>query len=188
MSTRSSSSSAAGLSSTRSGMPILPTSCRIAPRRMVSISSCRGRPQPRGASASWASRSAWPVHALVARFDRIGERARQRRCQQALTEISSRSGPRGRAPSATRSSSSVWVNGFVDKAVRAAGQRLAQVVARARAGDEHDRQVRPPDAHRLEQLEARAVGHEDVRDHEAECSSSAKSSRASAAVDAQTTS
>ena len=104
-------------------------------------------------------------HALFASFDRAGERARQCRGQQAFTEI-----PLAPARPVERLGQRQLElrvgERLRDEAVRAAGQRLAQVVAGGRAGDEDDRQVRPTDAHRLEQLESRAVGHEDVRDHE----------------------
>ena len=88
------------------------------------------------------------AHPLRAGLDRVCERARQRRRQQALPEVAL-----GSARSVERLRQRQLELGLgerlADEAVRAAGERLAQVVAGGRARHEHDRQVRPPDAHGL---------------------------------------
>ena len=87
------------------------------------------------------------AHALFASLDRVGERARQCRRQQAFTEIPLAPARPVERPGQRQLELRVGER-LCDEAVRAAGQRLAQVVAGGRAGDEDDRQVRPTDAHR----------------------------------------
>ena len=93
------------------------------------------------------------VQVRVARLDRVGERARERRCEQPLPQL---------VAAARRALERVGDGGLQvgvgerlrDEARRAARQRLAQRVVGARARDEHDGQRRAARPHGLEQLQA----------------------------------
>ena len=107
------------------------------------------------------------AHALLAGFDRVGEGARQSRGEEALAEIAL-GAPRAVEGPLERLVELLLRERLRDEPVGSAAKGFGQVVARVRARDEHDRKVRPVQAHRLEQLEPGEVGHDDVREHEAD--------------------
>ena len=164
---RSSSSSAAGFRSTRSGMPILPMSWRIAPRRIVSISSCGKLEQLGDADRERGEPLAVAVQVGVARLDRVRERARERRREQPLAQSSRLRGGALERVGDRRLQLGVGKR-LGDEAGRATRQRLAQRVVGAGARDEHHGQRGAARAHGLEQLEAGEARHDHVADDEVE--------------------
>ena len=157
----------AGFSSTRSGMPILPTSWRIAPSRSVSISS-GDEPEHLGdAHGQRGEPFAVAVQVGVARLDRVRERTRERGGEQALAQLLA--APRRALERVGDRVLELGVReGLRDEAGRAARQRLAQRVVGAGAGDEDDRERRARRAYRFEQLEPGEARHDHVADDEVE--------------------
>ena len=108
-----------------------------------------------------------PVEIRVACLDRVGERARERRREQAFAQL---------VAAAARSIECV-LDGRLQVLVReglrheaggAARERLAERVVGACARDEDDRQRRLTGANELEQLEPREARHDHVAHHEIE--------------------
>ena len=122
-------------------MPILPMSCRIAPSRTASTSPFVPAEADGEADGERGEPLAVAVQVGIAQLDRVRERRRERRREQPLAELVARcsahpAGERvgdGRLQLALR-------EGLGDEAGGAAGERLAEVLERAGAGDEDDRQ------------------------------------------------
>ena len=165
---RSSWSSGPGLSRTRSGIPILPMSWRIAPSRTVSISSRREPEQLRDPHRERGEPLAVAVQVRVARLDRVRERARERRREQPLAQLVAapvraleRVGDRGLEVGVRER--------LRDEAGRAARQRLAERLVGAGAGDEHDRAARPAGSRTSSSSSSpERPGHDHVADDEVE--------------------